>query len=124
MATPLPKFMRGVLLTGHGGIDKLEYREDIPLPRPSADEVLVRLTAAAINNTDINTRSGWYDDSVRVATSEGGSEGFRVASESTKPEPTTPKPTTPEPTTPKPTTPASSLDSNPSPSTPDPGERA
>ena len=82
MASPLPINMRGVLLNGHGGIEQLEYREDIPLPRPKSDEVLVRLRAAAINNTDINTRSGWYDSSVKVATGEGGETGFSVGSTS------------------------------------------
>ena len=28
----LKKIMKGVYLTGHGGFDKLEYREDIPVP--------------------------------------------------------------------------------------------
>ena len=50
--------MRGVWLTGHGGLDKLEPRDDIPTPRPGPREVLVRVAAAAVNNTDINTRIG------------------------------------------------------------------
>ncbi len=49
--------MAGVQLTGHGGIEKLEYRTDIPVPIPGEGEVLIRVTAA-INNTDINTRIG------------------------------------------------------------------
>lgn len=56
----LPTTMRGVWLTGHGGLDKLEVRGDIPVPRPSAREVLIRVAAAGVNNTDINTRVGWY----------------------------------------------------------------
>ena len=56
----LPKTMQGVLLTGHGGLDKLEIRDDIPVPEPGADDVLIRVGAAAVNNTDINTRTGWY----------------------------------------------------------------
>jgi NADPH:quinone reductase-like Zn-dependent oxidoreductase len=35
-------------------------RDDVPVPVPGAGEVLVRVTAAGINNTDINTRVGWY----------------------------------------------------------------
>jgi NADPH:quinone reductase-like Zn-dependent oxidoreductase len=27
--------MRAVLLTGHGGPEKLEYREDVPTPEPA-----------------------------------------------------------------------------------------
>lgn len=56
----LPQTMRGVLLTGHGGFDKLEVRSDIPVPRPTASDVVVKVAAAAVNNTDINTRIGWY----------------------------------------------------------------
>jgi len=56
----LPKKMRGVFLTGHGGLDKLEMRNDIPVPKPRPYEVLIRVGAAAVNNTDINTRKAWY----------------------------------------------------------------
>lgn len=52
--------MRAVLLTGHGGYDCLDVRDDVPLPSPSGGEVLVRIGAAAVNNTDVNTRVGWY----------------------------------------------------------------
>lgn len=52
--------MRGVVLTGHGGPECLEWREDLPRPRPQAGEVLIRVAAAGVNNTDINTRVGWY----------------------------------------------------------------
>ena len=56
----LPKKMRGVFLTGHGGLDKLEIRDDIHVPKPRPYEVLIRVGAAAVNNTDINTRKAWY----------------------------------------------------------------
>ncbi len=52
--------MKAVLLTGHGGPEKLEYREDVPIPEPAAGEVLVRVGAAGVNNTDIWTREGAY----------------------------------------------------------------
>jgi NADPH:quinone reductase-like Zn-dependent oxidoreductase len=52
--------MHGVLLMGHGGLEQLRYREDLPLPRPAPGEVLIQITAAAVNNTDINLRTGWY----------------------------------------------------------------
>lgn len=52
--------MRGVWLTGHGGFDRLEIRDDIPRPQPGRGEVLIRVSAAGVNNTDINTRVGWY----------------------------------------------------------------
>lgn len=56
----LPSMMRGVWLTGHGDVDKLVVREDIPVPSPGPHYVLVRVAAAAVNNTDINTRIAWY----------------------------------------------------------------
>ncbi len=59
----IPKTMRGVLLTGHGGPDKLSVRGDIPVPSPGPREVLVRVAAAGVNNTDINTRTAWYSKS-------------------------------------------------------------
>ena len=44
-----------MLLTGHGGFDCLEYRTDVPVPRPKAGEVLIRVSAAGVNNTDLTT---------------------------------------------------------------------
>lgn len=52
--------MRAVLLTGHGGLDRLEYHDDVPVPVPEFDEVLIEVAACGMNNTDINTRVGWY----------------------------------------------------------------
>ena len=58
--TDIPDTMSGVVLTGHGGPEKLEWREDLPTPRPAPGDVLVRVAAAGVNNTDVNTRIGWY----------------------------------------------------------------
>ena len=66
-------------LTGHGGLDKLQYLEDVPRPRPGTNEVLIQVGAAAINNTDINTRTGWYSKAVSEGTDQGGGTGFRQA---------------------------------------------
>ena len=55
-----PKTMRGVWLTGHGGPEKLELHNDIPVPNPGSRDVLIRVAAAGVNNTDINTRTAWY----------------------------------------------------------------
>ena len=71
-----PATMSAVLLTGHGGLDMLEYRTDVPVPQPGPGEVLVEVAAAAINNTDINTRIGWYSDTVTSDTAAGGTSGF------------------------------------------------
>jgi NADPH:quinone reductase-like Zn-dependent oxidoreductase len=56
----VPTYMSAILLEGHGGPDRLEYRSDVPVPQPQPDEVLIRVSAAGINNTDINLRIGWY----------------------------------------------------------------
>lgn len=53
--------MRAVMLTGHGGFERLEVRDHVPVPAPGPDDVLVRVGAAAVNNTDVNTRIGWYE---------------------------------------------------------------
>jgi NADPH:quinone reductase-like Zn-dependent oxidoreductase len=60
--------MRAIVLTGHGGLDKLVLKENVPIPTPGALEVLIRVGATAVNNTDINTRIGWYSKSVSTAT--------------------------------------------------------
>lgn len=66
----LPSVMSGVYLTRHGGPEALEWREDIPVPQPGPGEALVRVLAAGVNNTDINTREGWYAADVTGATGE------------------------------------------------------
>lgn len=71
-----PETMRGVVLTGHGGLEKLEWREDLPVPSPGGGDVLIRVGASAVNNTDINTRTGWYSKSVRGDTASGAAEGY------------------------------------------------
>ena len=64
----IPETMRGVWLVGHGDMDKLEIRQDIPVPSPGPSDVLIRVSAAGVNNTDINTRLAWYSKN------EGASE--------------------------------------------------
>jgi len=56
----LPDTMAAMVLSGHGDIDKLEYRQDVPMPTPKAGEVLVQVTATAKNNTDRKAREGLY----------------------------------------------------------------
>jgi NADPH:quinone reductase-like Zn-dependent oxidoreductase len=71
--------MRAVQTTGHGGLEKLEYREDVETPTPASGEVLIRVGACGMNNTDINTRTAWYSKSVTEATDAGGAGGFGQA---------------------------------------------
>jgi NADPH:quinone reductase-like Zn-dependent oxidoreductase len=68
--------MAAVHLIGHGGFEKLQYRDDVPLPEPNQGEVLIKVAAAGVNNTDINTRIGWYSKKVDGDTNSGGATGF------------------------------------------------
>ena len=76
MTPTIPSRMAAVQLVGHGGLDKLHYRTDVPVPAPGPGEVLIEVAAAGVNNTDINTRIGWYSKSVGDATDAGGAGGF------------------------------------------------
>lgn len=67
----LPKTMQAMVLTGHGDLDRYEWHEDWPRPEPAAGEVLVRVGATGLNNTDVNTRTGWYSKAVTEATTGG-----------------------------------------------------
>ena len=62
--------MRAVVLRGHGGFGQLEYVTSAPVPTPADSEVLVEVGACGMNNTDVNTRTGWYSKSVDSATGE------------------------------------------------------
>lgn len=80
--TQIPATMRAVVLTGHGGLDKLEFHPGWPVPKPGPGEVLIRVGACGMNNTDINTRTGWYAKAVREGTTaEGGAKGFAEVSD-------------------------------------------
>jgi NADPH:quinone reductase-like Zn-dependent oxidoreductase len=68
--------MAAVLLTGHGGLERLQYRTDVRVPCPERGEVLVQVAAAGVNNTDVNTRIGWYSKAIASETGEGGATGF------------------------------------------------
>ena len=60
--------MRAFVLRGHGGLDQLEWHEDWPVPVPGPREALIKVAACGLNNTDINTRTGWYSRGVTGAT--------------------------------------------------------
>ncbi|MBB2969904.1 alcohol dehydrogenase family protein [Mesorhizobium sp. RMAD-H1] len=67
----IPTKMKAVVLTGHGGMDKLVYREDVPVPQCGRGEVLIEVAACGLNNTDVWVRQGAYgtqDDPQAVST--------------------------------------------------------
>jgi NADPH:quinone reductase-like Zn-dependent oxidoreductase len=81
MGDVIPEMMSAVLLVGHGGFDRLQFRTDVPVPRPGTGEVLIRCRATSVNNTDINTRTAWYSKSVTGATNAGGTTADASASD-------------------------------------------
>ncbi len=56
------------MLTGHGGLERLVYRDDWPRPEPGSGQALIRVGACGLNNTDVNTRTAWYSKGVTHAT--------------------------------------------------------
>ena len=71
----LPKTMMAMLLIGHGGYEKLQYRTDVPVPEAGPGEVLIKVAAAGVNNTDINTRIGWYSENPSGGTDAAVEDG-------------------------------------------------
>ncbi|KAJ9094041.1 hypothetical protein QFC21_006142 [Naganishia friedmannii] len=87
--TTIPTTMRGVLCTAVGSPSVLSYRTDLPVPRPSAGQVLIRNTYAGINYIDTYFRAGIYPspkpeilgrdgEGVIVALGEGETYGLHV----------------------------------------------
>ena len=74
--TALPRSLSGVQLVGHGGPEMLIWRDDIPVPRPGPGEVLVRVLAAGVKLTDLNTRTGWYGQGEGRAAGSAGAMAF------------------------------------------------
>ena len=76
----LPATMAAMQLTGHGGVDKLVDREDVPVPQPGQGEMLIQVTATAKNNTDRKVREGLYgttDDGKAASIQAGGETTLR-----------------------------------------------
>ena len=64
------KTMAAMVTMGHGGAEMTEWHDNWPMPSVNTDEVLIKVGACGLNNTDINTRSGWYSKSVSGATAD------------------------------------------------------
>lgn len=65
--------MKAIVTTGVGGYEKLAYKE-VPIPEIMKGEVLIKVLAAGINNTEINTRLGWYSSLITESTSQISSD--------------------------------------------------
>jgi NADPH:quinone reductase-like Zn-dependent oxidoreductase len=63
--------MRAMVTMGHGGLDQIVLHENWPRPDPAPGEVLIAVGACGLNNTDVNTRTGWYSKAVTEATKDG-----------------------------------------------------
>lgn len=72
--TGVPSTMKAALLLGIGGPEMLAVRDNVPVPGVAPGEALLRVTACGLNNSDINTRVGWYSRSVTSATIDSGYE--------------------------------------------------
>ena len=70
----LPSVMKAMVTMDHGDIDQMVLHHDWPRPEPASGEVLIRVKACGLNNTDVNTRSGWYSKTVSEATTGGAFE--------------------------------------------------
>jgi len=68
----IPDTMRAALLVGNGGPEMLEVRDDVPVPSAGPNDLLIEVSACGVNNTDINTRVGWYSRTVTSGTSGVG----------------------------------------------------
>ena len=51
-STTVPKTMKGVLIEKTGGVEVLQYRTDLPVPRPKDGEILVKNEFSGINYID------------------------------------------------------------------------
>src|SRR3954465_13650032 len=51
--------MRAVTTTGHGDVDVLRW-EEVPDPVPGPGEVLLEISASAVNRADLLQRQGFY----------------------------------------------------------------
>jgi NADPH:quinone reductase-like Zn-dependent oxidoreductase len=71
--------MKAIVTTGNGGYEKLVYK-DVAVPEIMRGEVLIKVLAAGINNTEINTRLGWYSSSVTESTNEASDEESTIQS--------------------------------------------
>ena len=75
MPRVIPDLMVAAVTMGVGGSEQVQIRQ-IPVPEVGVNDLLVRVLAAGVNNTDINTRVGWYDKEPGDASGYNGATSF------------------------------------------------
>ncbi len=80
----MTRLMTAVVTTGNGGYETLEVRQ-VPVPDPGDGEVRIRVLAAGINNTEINTRLGWYSSSTTGSTDDAATATTAATGEGDRP---------------------------------------
>ncbi|OBT65865.1 hypothetical protein VE03_05422 [Pseudogymnoascus sp. 23342-1-I1] len=90
MSSPLPPTMRAIKIPHTGGLEVLELHTDIPLPTPSAGQILIKTAFAGINYIDTYLRTGLYpppasgilgqetEGTVVAVSAEGDTYGFQL----------------------------------------------
>ena len=76
------KTMKAVVTACTGGYDSLQCRE-VSLPVIEPGEVLLQVLGAGVNNTEINTRVGWYSSSVNTGTEDAATSEEQLTAEKT-----------------------------------------
>lgn len=51
----IPETMQAMMLHGHGGLGRYEWHENRPPPTPGPHQVLIKVAACDLNNTDVNS---------------------------------------------------------------------
>ena len=67
MTDMIPETMKAMVTMGYGDFDMLVWHEDWPVPTAASGEVLIRVGACGLNNTDINTRTARHSGTARNA---------------------------------------------------------
>ncbi len=72
MSSETPTIMRGIIIPTYGASSVLTLKEDLPIPTPKPNEVLVKLEYAGVNFIDTYKRTGLYPSTLPIT---AGSEG-------------------------------------------------
>ena len=64
--------MTAAITLGNGGFEMIEIQQ-VPVPFAGPGEVRIKVLAAGVNNTEINTRLGWYSAEVTSSTDASAS---------------------------------------------------